>query len=505
MSKLTKLIHNPSGYVRDSRLWTRLRLLRPQPFTDTQLVVRDPLLREPVTSVTFRQLLLKGGVLLKMDTVDGEEAGNAVWSEQAQDLLVQAAVLAESLYASLHVRAKSETRRVTRSTIAACANLLRTADNLRLDVMRSRRCIASMHVEIWDRDLAEGAASSRGNNVLAKRVPSPLLEKCFRTNARHLALKRLHAAPADEERTFDVDVVYTWVDHRDPKWRELIGKYRNLEEIEWDRYTSIDELRYSLRTIAAFAPWVRKIFIVTNCTPPAWFRPHLGVEFVAHEQIFPSDLDCLPTFSSHAIESCLAHVPGLAEHFVYFNDDVFLGMPASKRLFFAANGCSVSYLEPYGMVIGEVNAENPDYLNAAINGRELIRARFGYVPTQLHRHAPHALRRTVLLDMERDFPQDFERVRTSRFRQVTDISVTSFLYHHYAFQKREAIRGSASACLVNQKRYERELSRILDGRKYRFFCVNDGGDSSGSPSYVAAKAAFLQTFMPYPAPWENDD
>ena len=37
----------------------------------------------------------------------------------------------------------------------------------------------------------------------------------------------------------------------------------------------------------------------------------------------------LPTFSSPAIEANLHRIPGLSEHFLYFNDDVFLG---KKRL-----------------------------------------------------------------------------------------------------------------------------------------------------------------------------
>jgi hypothetical protein len=37
----------------------------------------------------------------------------------------------------------------------------------------------------------------------------------------------------------------------------------------------------------------------------------------------------LPTFSSPAIEANLHRIAGLSEHFLYFNDDVFLG---KKRL-----------------------------------------------------------------------------------------------------------------------------------------------------------------------------
>ena len=42
--------------------------------------------------------------------------------------------------------------------------------------------------------------------------------------------------------------------------------------------------------------------------------------------------DALPTFSSHAIESRLHHVPDLAEHFLYSNDDMFFGRPVDPEV-----------------------------------------------------------------------------------------------------------------------------------------------------------------------------
>ena len=58
---------------------------------------------------------------------------------------------------------------------------------------------------------------------------------------------------------------------------------------------------------------------------------------VPHREIF-GDTGRLPTFNSQAIESRLHRIPGLAEHFLYLNDDVFLGRPVPPEMFFTPGG-----------------------------------------------------------------------------------------------------------------------------------------------------------------------
>lgn len=103
------------------------------------------------------------------------------------------------------------------------------------------------------------------------------------------------------------------------------------------RFTSRDELRFSLRSLEYYASWVRKIFIVTDRQVPSWLDtddPKITV--VDHRDIF-SDPSVLPVFNSHAIESQLHHIPGLADHYLYLNDDCFFLRPTGSELFFTAN------------------------------------------------------------------------------------------------------------------------------------------------------------------------
>lgn len=71
-------------------------------------------------------------------------------------------------------------------------------------------------------------------------------------------------------------------------------------------------------------PWVRYVWIVTNGQIPLWLNvSHPKIRLVNHKDIFKWP-EHLPTFNSLAIESHIHLIPGLSEHFIYFNDDMVL-------------------------------------------------------------------------------------------------------------------------------------------------------------------------------------
>ncbi|XP_059170682.1 N-acetylglucosamine-1-phosphotransferase subunits alpha/beta-like [Physella acuta] len=94
-----------------------------------------------------------------------------------------------------------------------------------------------------------------------------------------------------------------------------------------NRFEDNEELRYSLRSLERFAPWVRHIYIVTNGQIPYWLNldsPRVTV--ITHEEIF-QNTSYLPTFSSPGIEANIHRIPGLSDKFLYLNDDVMFGSP----------------------------------------------------------------------------------------------------------------------------------------------------------------------------------
>ena len=99
------------------------------------------------------------------------------------------------------------------------------------------------------------------------------------------------------------------------------------QDFSSNRFADNEELKYSLRSVEKFVPWVRKIFIVTNGQIPSWLDiNHPRIKLVTHEEIFVNKSH-LPTFSSPAIESHIHRIPGLSKKFIYMNDDVFFGAP----------------------------------------------------------------------------------------------------------------------------------------------------------------------------------
>lgn len=99
------------------------------------------------------------------------------------------------------------------------------------------------------------------------------------------------------------------------------------EQASASRFEEHDELRYSMRSLERFAPWVRHVYIVTNGQVPTWLNlDHPRVTVVPHSAIF-ANVSHLPTFSSPSIETHLHRIPGLSRRFLYLNDDTFFAAP----------------------------------------------------------------------------------------------------------------------------------------------------------------------------------
>ncbi|XP_046382751.1 N-acetylglucosamine-1-phosphotransferase subunits alpha/beta [Ischnura elegans] len=99
----------------------------------------------------------------------------------------------------------------------------------------------------------------------------------------------------------------------------------NLDDFSPSRFDDKEELRYSLRSVEQFAPWVRHIWLVTNGQIPYWINlEHPKLTLISHSEIFPNKSH-LPTFGSPAIESHLHRIPGLSDKFLYLNDDMLFG------------------------------------------------------------------------------------------------------------------------------------------------------------------------------------
>lgn len=109
-----------------------------------------------------------------------------------------------------------------------------------------------------------------------------------------------------------------------------------------ERYRDWEILKYLFRSIENFAPWVNNVYFVTCGHLPAWLNTECPkLQIVSHKDFIPEKY--LPTFNSHSIEWNFHRIKNLSEHFVYFNDDMFLLHPIKPTDFFE-NGKPVDML-----------------------------------------------------------------------------------------------------------------------------------------------------------------
>ncbi len=136
----------------------------------------------------------------------------------------------------------------------------------------------------------------------------------------------------------EIDFVVTWVNMDDPEWKVEFEKYSGRKDNEKNgvsvaRFRDYGFLKYWFRGVEKFAPWVRKIHFICSGNPPEWLdlsNPKLNI--VIHKDYIPAEF--LPTFNSVVIERYIHKIPGLADHFVYFNDDFYIIRPISVERFF---------------------------------------------------------------------------------------------------------------------------------------------------------------------------
>ena len=161
----------------------------------------------------------------------------------------------------------------------------------------------------------------------------------------------------------DIDVVIPWVDGNDPSHREILSRYasgavRSRNDVAGPtRFVSLGEIFWCIASLNRFAPWVRRIFIITDGQDPGltpFISRHfpeasIPVEIVDHKVVFRGYEEYLPVFNSRAIESVMWRIPGLSEHFLLLNDDFLLTKPVTPDYFFLPDGRPLCYARKFSI------------------------------------------------------------------------------------------------------------------------------------------------------------
>lgn len=132
-----------------------------------------------------------------------------------------------------------------------------------------------------------------------------------------------------------IDFVVTWLDSTDPVWQKEYECYKDQSKGEKSaaRFRDMNIFMFWFRSVEKYAPWVNKVYLVTNGKFPEWINKDCPkLVLVRHEDYIPKEF--LPTFNSCTIELNFHRIKGLSEHFVYFNDDMLLNRPINPDYYF---------------------------------------------------------------------------------------------------------------------------------------------------------------------------
>lgn len=261
-----------------------------------------------------------------------------------------------------------------------------------------------------------------------------------------------------------MDAVITYVDGRDPLWQQdyasVVGG-----EVLTKRYRDWGTLKYLLRGIQKHIPSVRNVYLVVSrdSQVPEWVnRENLHIVF--HSDIIPSRF--LPTFSSGTIEMFLHRIPGLAEEFLYFNDDMFPVMDCVAEDFFV-DGKSAIGFSRHLLVSNEWKrrVRNSDRQARLCLG---MKAGLTFVRPQ-HTTSP----------MLRSQNEKIYGVSKDKIFQVaaplrTDDSFNQYLYLDYLYYQGKATgRGISHKHLSPAVYSAGKICRYIESPTAKMICIND--------------------------------
>ncbi|CNK26328.1 stealth family protein [Yersinia alsatica] len=231
---------------------------------------------------------------------------------------------------------------------------------------------------------------------------------------------------------FPIDVVFTWVDDSDIEWQRRYQQHRNMADsntlgqyaTDKARFSNHDELRHSVKSVELFLPWVRYIYIVTDNQRPSWLENNERIKIIDHSEIIEKQY--LPTFNSHVIEAHIHKIPNLAEHFIYFNDDVFVARPLSAGHFFKGNGIASLFLSQKSLANMQAKGTNTPTLSASINAIKIFAQDFQTVIDTPLIHSYIPLRKSVFDRSYEHYETEIRKFLPNKFRTNHDMNLATF-------------------------------------------------------------------------------
>ena len=327
-----------------------------------------------------------------------------------------------------------------------------------------------------------------------------------------------------------IDIVIPWVDGSDPVWQIEHDRYTADANSDNSsaRYRDWDIFRYWFRGIELFAPWVRTVHFVTYGHLPLWLKTdHPKLHIVNHEDFIPAKY--LPTFSSHTIELNMHRIPELAEHFVYFNDDVYLTKPTEKSDFFR-NGEPVDSAV-FGIIKNDDTANFMPYImlnmlaviNMRFSKKEMLKRDFlkwvtpKYGKGMLNNlyllpwgtytgfrnfHTCVAFCKSTFEAVWRENEQLLDKTCSHKFRSREDVNQYLMRYWQLCEGNFYPHRPNSTYITIDSGRAD-QIMKALSDKRYKVVCVNDDPMEFDFDTEQAKLKCVFERIFPMPSTFER--
>ncbi len=336
---------------------------------------------------------------------------------------------------------------------------------------------------------------------------------------------------------YNIDFVIPWVDGNDTVWLQekercwiADGRTPWTDGNKSARFRDWDNLHYWFRGIEKFTPWVNKIYFVTFGHVPEWLNTKNPKLKIINHKDYISDA-YLPVFSANPIEINFHRIPGLAEHFVYFNDDMFVINTMKKEDFFVNglpremaamylltnNGEEDTFKYMLFRMIGEVNKNfnlresirknplkwfNPRYKKHLLNNFLLYR--FHKLSGLYTPHVPSSLRKSTMEQVWNTITEVMLETCTHKFRNPRDI--TQYIFRYWEIMKGDFeptnIFDYSEEFFISDNNNDILLDTIKNQTK-KLICVNDSIELSDFDSVKQDVISAFDSILPNKCSFEK--
>lgn len=218
---------------------------------------------------------------------------------------------------------------------------------------------------------------------------------------------------------FPIDIVWSWCG--------LMNKLQQATIIKEHGATGLcacgldNDMRFSMRSVCKHMPWFRRAYVVVDdkALLPKWLITDSNrIHIVEHTEIIPKKY--LPTYNSHVVDSFLHRIPGLAPHFIVFDQDMYVGKPTPYADFFTPQGVPINrhYPGPTRHGLGATDNMYIQVFQHAIRKYNLDNTRFQ------HSALPYTIQ--LLKAYARKYSKELATSAMNRFRTPTDFNLLRF-------------------------------------------------------------------------------